>query len=173
VADRAAGAPGLEHSRRAEAAGGAAAEPIWAGHAGRCRARPKAQARRVWVSLALAATLLLCGGGAVSAYFCCATPTTAGSPDPATAVNRFLTAVYTQQDAAGRTTGLPRGPRQGRSSPTGSRDQELRERYEDPSSAGTEPAVASSGEDRAVVSVQLTLSTGGREDGQAGPRVHR
>src|SRR5262249_35692620 len=94
-----------QHSPPAEAAG--TPEPIWSGDPAQQppwqgpAPSPPAPRRRgaLWISLALAATLLLCGGGAVSAYFLLRDADSPGSPDPATAVNRFLTAVYTQQDA--------------------------------------------------------------------------
>ncbi|GIM95049.1 Rv0361 family membrane protein [Paractinoplanes toevensis] len=114
----------------------------------------------VWVSLALAATLLLCSGGAVSAYFLLRDADNPGSPDPATAVNRFLTAVYTQQDAAAADELVCREARD--KTKLADRVAEIKsysDGYTDPVYRWEEPSVSSSGEDRALVSVQLTLST--------------
>ena len=80
--------------------------PIWAGPSPQypqwqvplAPERPKRRAG-LWVSLALGVIVLLCGGGAVSAYFLISDADTGtGAADPATAVNRFLTAVYTEPD---------------------------------------------------------------------------
>ncbi len=71
-------------------------DPIWAGPP--AERRDSNRRSTVYLTLAFAATLLLCGGGAVSAYLLVRDSETGGAPDPATAVNRFLTAVYTQQD---------------------------------------------------------------------------
>ncbi|GIF07730.1 Rv0361 family membrane protein [Actinoplanes siamensis] len=90
-----------EHSPPAEAQ---APEPIWVGqpggHASPRSHGPASRRSSLFVSLALVATVALCGGGAVSAYLLLRDSDNPGSPDPATAVNRFLIAVYTQQDAA-------------------------------------------------------------------------
>jgi flagellar basal body-associated protein FliL len=141
-----------------------AADPIWATQqqAPPAPAAPPGRGRRgaVWVSLALAATLLLCAGGAVSAYFLLRDADNPGSPDPATAVNRFLTAVYTQQDAAAADDLVCREARD--KTKLADRVAQIKsysDGYQDPVYRWEEPAVANSGENRAVVSVQLTLST--------------
>ena len=79
------------------------------------------------MSLALVVTLLLCGGGAVSAYLLLRNAENGdGAPDPATAVSRFLTAVYTEQDAGRRhEPGVQRGPRPKRDGRQGRRGQGL------------------------------------------------
>ena len=74
-------------------------EPIWVGRPAGPAALDPRRRSTLFLSLAFAATLVLCGGGAVSAYFLFQDADNPGSADPATAVNRFLTAVYTQQDA--------------------------------------------------------------------------
>jgi flagellar basal body-associated protein FliL len=131
-------------------------EPIWAG-------TPTPVRRRggLWVSLALTVILLLCGGGAVSAYFLISNADTGkGAPDPATAVNRFLTAVYTDQDAE-RADGLV--CRQARDKDKlGARINEIKNYvnvYEGPTFRWSDPQVGSQTKERAVVTVQLTLST--------------
>ncbi|MEU4239057.1 hypothetical protein [Actinoplanes sp. NPDC026619] len=141
-----------------------AAEPIWSGtqQAPAAPAAPAGKSRRgaVWVSLALAATLLLCAGGAVSAYFLLRDADNPGSADPATAVNRFLTAVYTQQDATAADNLVCREARD--KTKLADRVAEIKsysDGYQDPVYRWEEPAVSNSGENRALVSVQLTLST--------------
>jgi hypothetical protein len=159
-------APGQWQTQPPEQLAWPSSEPIWSGEqqAGLppAPAAPPGRSRRgaVWVSLALTATLLLCAGGAVSAYFLLRDADNPGSPDPSTAVNRFLTAVYTQQDASAADDLVCREARD--KTKLADRVAEIKsysDGYQDPVYRWEEPAVASSGEDRAVVSVQLTLST--------------
>jgi len=139
-------------------------EPIWAGpqQPWQVPATPARASRRggIWISLALTATLMLCGGGAVSAYLLLRDADTPGSPDPATAVDRFLTAVYTQQDATAADGFVCRESRD--KTKLADRVNEIKSYsagYQDPVYRWDEPTVASSGKDRAVVSVELTMST--------------
>ena len=110
--------------------------------------------------MALVATLLLCGGGAVSAYFLLRDADNPGSPDPATAVNRFLTAVYTQQDATTADALVCRESRD--KTKLTDRVNEIKtyaDGYPDPVFRWDDPAVSAETSDRALVSVQLTMST--------------
>ncbi|GAA2643967.1 hypothetical protein GCM10010436_65720 [Paractinoplanes durhamensis] len=143
-------------------------EPIWSGPQQPWQMPPtpvvaggrKGKRGAVWVSLALAATVMLCAGGAVSAYFLLRDADNPGAADPATAVSRFLTAVYTQQDAAAADDLVCREARD--KTKLTDRVAEIRsysDGYQDPVYRWEDPTVASSGEDRAVVSVQLTLTT--------------
>ncbi len=145
-------------------------EPIWAGPGQPGPPAPPAQSRRrgaLWISLALAATLLLCGGGAVSAYLLLRDADNPGSPDPTTAVDRFLTAVYTQQDADAADDLVCREARD--QTKIADRVQEITTYsagYPDPVYRWEDPAVSSAEEDRALVSVHLTLSTGDEKSAQ-------
>jgi hypothetical protein len=125
---------------------------------------PTSKQRRtgLWISLALVLTLLIFGGGTVSAYLLFRDADSGkGAPDPATAVNRFMTAVYTQQDATAAGDFVCREARDG---------QKLRERvnqirgyadeYEAPSFRWSDPAVSGLTEQQATVAVQLTMATG-------------
>jgi hypothetical protein len=139
-------------------------EPIWSGPRQPWQVpptpAPPGKRGALWVSLALAATLLLCGGGAVSAYFLLRDADNPGSPDPATAVNRFLDAVYTRQDATAADDLVCREARD--KTKLADRVREIKtysDAYQDPIYRWEDPAVASSGKDRALVSVQLTVST--------------
>jgi hypothetical protein len=137
-------------------------EPIWSGPQ-QPPAAPAPTGRRgaLWMSLALTATLMLCAGGAVSAYFLLRDADNPGSPDPATAVNRFLTAVYTQQDATAANNLVCREARD--QTKLTDRVNEIKtysDGYQDPVYHWAEPTVSSSGEDRARVSVEVTMSTG-------------
>jgi hypothetical protein len=139
-------------------------EPIWAGPQAPWQVPPTpAPVRRrgaIWVSLALAATLLLCGGGATSAYLLLRDADNPGSPDPATAVNRFLTAVYTQQNASAAGGLVCREARD--KTKLADRVKEIKSYsagYQDPVYHWAEPTVSTSGKDRALVSVELTVST--------------
>ncbi|GAA0479997.1 hypothetical protein Ade02nite_38800 [Paractinoplanes deccanensis] len=131
-------------------------EPIWAGPP----QQPKSRRGALWVSVALAGTLLLCGGGAVSAYFLLRNADNPGSPDAATAVDRFLTAVYTEQDAAAADDLVCREARDKQK--IADRVDDIKayaDGYQDPVFRWAEPAVAGDEEDRATVSVQVTMST--------------
>ncbi|MET0423771.1 MAG: hypothetical protein ABW046_07855 [Actinoplanes sp.] len=141
-------------------------EPIWSGPAQQppfqVPLAPAAPRRRgaLWVSLALTATLLLCSGGAVSAYLLLRDADNAGSPDPATAVNRFLTAVYTEQDVAAADDLVCREARdQKKLTAQVSAIRAYTEGYQEPVFRWADPTVASSDDDRALVSVELTMST--------------
>jgi hypothetical protein len=140
------------------------AEPIWAGPPPQqpWQAPEQRRSRRgaMWVSVALAGTLLLCGGGAVSAYFLLRNADNPGSPDPATAVNRFLTAVYTQQDAEAADDLVCREARD--ENKIADRVDEIKayaDGYQDPVFRWDDPAVSDNSEDSATVAVQVTLST--------------
>lgn len=138
-------------------------EPIWVSPPpGSGPGTPGEPRRRstVFLSLAFAATLVLCGGGAVSAYFLFRDADNPGSPDPATAVNRFLTAVYTQRDAAAAGDLVCRK----------SRDTEkLADRveqisayangYQDAVFRWDDPTVGEREDDEATVGVRVVLST--------------
>lgn len=157
-----------QHTAPAEVAPG---EPIWSGprQPWQVPPSPAPAGRRgaLWVSVALAATLLLCGGGAVSAYFLLRDADNPGSPDPATAVNRFLDAVYTRQDATAADDLVCREARD--KTKLADRVREIKtysDGYQDPVYRWDEPSVASSGEDRALVSVQLTVSTADEKTAQ-------
>jgi flagellar basal body-associated protein FliL len=114
----------------------------------------------LWVSIALVATVLLCGGGATSAYFLLRDADNPGAPDPATAVDRFLTAVYSEQDASAANDLICREARD---------QQKITNRvheietylagYQDPIYRWDAPAVSESQKDRAEVAVHVTMST--------------
>ncbi len=146
-------------------------EPIWSGPRQPWQVPPSpappGKRGALWVSVALAATLLLCGGGAVSAYFLLRDADNPGSPDPATAVNRFLDAIYTRQDATAADDLVCREARD--KTKLADRVREIKtysDGYQDPVYRWDEPSVASSGEDRALVSVRLTVSTADEKTAQ-------
>ncbi|MEU7903326.1 hypothetical protein [Actinoplanes sp. NPDC049118] len=124
---------------------------------------PAARQRRTGlrVSLALILTVLIFGGGAVSAVLLLRDGDSGkGEPDPVTAVNTFMTAVYVQQDAAAAGDVVCRE----------ALDQDLlndrvdqikgyANEYDAPSFSWTEPAVTRQTDDRATVVVPLTMTT--------------
>ncbi|WP_249999854.1 hypothetical protein [Actinoplanes sp. M2I2] len=140
-----------------------APEPIWSGGPQPYQLPAEAAPRRrgaLWVSLALAGTLFLCGGGAVSAYFLLRDADNPGSPDPATAVDRFLTAVYTEQDATAADDLVCREARD--ETKISDRVTDIKAYaagYTDPVFRWADPQVSDASEDRALVTVELTLST--------------
>jgi hypothetical protein len=114
----------------------------------------------LWVSLALTVTLLLCGGGAASAYLILRDADAGGAPDPASAVNDFMTAVYTRQDAAAAEGLICREARD--ADKLAARVDQIKHygtEYDSPTFRWTEPAVSGQDEERATVTVQLTMST--------------
>jgi hypothetical protein len=114
----------------------------------------------LWVSVALTTTLLLCGGGAFSAYLLLRDADGSGAPDPATAVNEFLTAVYTRQDAAAANEMVCREARdEDRLAARVSQIKGLASEYDGPAFRWNEPAVSTQTDERATVSVQVTMST--------------
>lgn len=136
-------------------------EPIWSGGSPVHQA-PGGPRRRsaLWVSLALVGTLLLCGGGAVSAYLLLRDADNPGSPDPATAVSKFLTAVYTNQDADAADDLVCREARD--QTKIANRVSDIRAYsagYTDPVFRWEDPEVTEDGDDRARVAVELTMST--------------
>ncbi|WP_328463100.1 hypothetical protein OHA21_37050 [Actinoplanes sp. NBC_00393] len=148
----------FEHSPPAEVG----PEPIWVGpptgHAG----LPGDPRRRstVFLSLAFAATLVLCGGGAVSAYFLFRDADNPGSPDPTTAVNRFLTAVYTQQDATAAEDLVCRKSRDTtRLAQRVDQISSYAESYQGAVFRWDDPTVASNDDDQATVGVRVVMST--------------
>jgi hypothetical protein len=140
-------------------------EPIWAGapQPYQVAAEPAGPRRRrgaLWISLALVGTLFLCGGGAVSAYFLLRDADNPGSPDPATAVDRFLNAVYTEQDAGAADDLVCREARD--ETKIADRVSEIKayaDGYSDPVFRWADPKVSNNTEDRALVTVELTMST--------------
>jgi flagellar basal body-associated protein FliL len=115
----------------------------------------------LWVSMALVVTLLLCGGGATSAYLLLRNADSGkGAPDPATAVNRFMTAVYTQQDASAAGDLVCRQALKKQT--LSARVDQIKKyaaEYDGPTFRWNDPAVTGQTDERATVSVQLTMST--------------
>jgi hypothetical protein len=124
-------------------------------------AQPRQRRLGLLVSLGLIITALICVGGTASAVLLLRDADAGkGAPDPATAVDRFLTAVYTDQDAAAAGEYVCREARN---------EKKLRQHvdqikeyasgYEAPSFRWADPAVAARGDDSADVAVQLTMTT--------------
>jgi hypothetical protein len=138
-------------------------EPIWSGQ------QPPKRRRRgaVWVSIALVATVLLCGGGAASAYFLLRDADNPGAPDPATAVDRFLTAVYSEQDPSAATDMVCREARNEQKITDRVREiKTYSQGYQDPIYRWDAPSVSQSQKDRAQVAVHVTMSTSDEKSAQ-------
>ncbi|WP_305787441.1 Rv0361 family membrane protein [Symbioplanes lichenis] len=126
-------------------------------------APPPPRQRRTgrWVALAVVLTLLILAGGAVSAILLLRDADSGkGSPDPATAVDRFMTEVYTRQDATSAAEHVCREARD--ATQLTSRVAEIEgyaTEYPAPVFAWNEPSVRSNTGDKALVDVQLTMTT--------------
>jgi hypothetical protein len=115
----------------------------------------------MWVTVALAVTLVLCGGGGVSAYLLLRDAENGeGAPDPATAVTRFLTAVYTDRDARAANNLVCSEARDAKK--ISAKVDEVKaydSQYQTPRFAWAEPSIATETKERAMVSVALTMTT--------------
>lgn len=151
----------FEHSPPAEVADPTAAVPVTAGPAeSDAEATMRRRRTGLWASVALSVTLLLCGGGAASAYLLLRNADSGGAPDPASAVNHFLTAVYTQQDPESARGLVCREARDAdRLAARIEKIKDYANEYDGPSFRWTEPEVSGRTDERATVSVQLTMTT--------------
>lgn len=114
----------------------------------------------LWISIALTTTLLLCGGGAASAYLLMRDSDASGAPDPAAAVDDFLTAVYTRHDPAAAGESVCREARD--ADKLTAKVEQIKgyaAEYDSPSFRWNQPTVDGRTEERATVSVQVTMST--------------
>ncbi|MFI5932431.1 hypothetical protein [Actinoplanes sp. NPDC051494] len=115
-----------------------------------------------WVVFALVMTLLLFAGGTASAYLLLRDSDNGkGAPDPATAVERFMSAVYTQQSATSAAEFVCKESRD--TDRLQSRVDQVKgyaDEYTDPSFDWTEPSVTGQTTEKAMVAVQLTMTTG-------------
>lgn len=122
---------------------------------------PPKHKRPFWVVAALVLTLLIFGGGTVSAYLLLRDAESGrGAPDPATAVDRFMTAVYAQQDPRSAGDVVCREARD--EDKLQARVDQIKgyaNEYDAPSFRWNDPAVSSQTDERATVGVQLTMST--------------
>ncbi len=123
--------------------------------------QPPKHKRPFWVAVALILTLLIFGGGTVSAYLLLRDAESGkGAPDPATAVNRFMTAVYTQQDPQSAGDAVCREARDEKQ--LEARVEQIKgyaNEYDAPSFRWNDPAVSGQTDERATVGVQLTMTT--------------
>ncbi|WP_067509211.1 hypothetical protein [Actinoplanes sp. TFC3] len=121
-----------------------------------------------WIALAAVLTVLLLGGGAATAFLLLHDADSGrGSPDPATAVDRFMTAIYTEQNA---------GAASGQVCHEARDENKLQERVEQIKGYATEypaplfrwsdPAISASTGKQATVDVQLTMTTDDEKSAQ-------
>jgi hypothetical protein len=125
--------------------------------------KKKSKATKI-IAIVLGVVLLLCGGGAVAAvlYFKNSVdPLGTGSPDPKAATVAFLEAYYKDKDAdaaAKATCKELRDPKVIGDRITKIEDQ--LKNYRSPKVTWTDPTIESTGENTAVATVKLSLSTG-------------
>ncbi|MBE1486466.1 hypothetical protein H4W31_002104 [Plantactinospora soyae] len=123
---------------------------------------PKKRRGLLFAAIALAATLLLCVGGGVSAYLLLRNADRGeGAAEPAAAVEGFLEAVYTHRDP-GRVASLT-CPAARDEDKIAAKVEELADQlkaYDTPRFRWTEPRVDEQDAERALVSTTLTMATG-------------
>jgi len=124
-------------------------------------AAPAARRRRVLIGGVLALVLILCVGGGVSAWLLRrGLESGDGAARPVDAAEGFLTAVYSDRDsdkAAALVCSEARDEKE-----IAAKVGEIRaydDKYDSPRFEWDEPKVADEGEDRAVVTVKLTMTT--------------
>ncbi|AGL21420.1 hypothetical protein [Actinoplanes sp. N902-109] len=114
-----------------------------------------------WIALAAVLTFLLLGGGAAALFALLRNADSGrGAADPVTAVDRFMTAVYTQQDAKAAADLVCREARD--MTKLQNRVDQIKgyaTEYPAPVFSWGEPSVSGQGKDRATVAVQLVMST--------------
>jgi hypothetical protein len=128
-------------------------------------APPVASAKRrsagVITLIVLGVVLLLCAGGGVSAYFLLRNVDGAGADDPKAAVTDFLTAMYTDQDAR-KAASLVCSESRDENKITKKVDEikSSVRKYQNPRFRWDDPKVEQETSQRALVSANVTLSTG-------------
>ena len=130
--------------------------------------RARQHRSNLWVPLALVITLLLCAGSATSVYLLLRNADSGrGASDPATAVDHFMTAVYTDRDASAAADLVCREARD--ESKLNARVNQIKSyasAYDQPAFRWSDPAVAGQNDERALVAVQLTMSTDDEKQAQ-------
>ena len=130
--------------------------------------RTRQRRSSLWVPLALVITLLLCAAGATSVYLLLRNADSGrGASDPATAVDHFMTAVYTDRDASAAADLVCREARdEPKLNARVNQIKSYASAYDQPAFRWSDPAVASQNDERAVVTLQLTMSTDDEKQAQ-------
>jgi hypothetical protein len=109
----------------------------------------------------LGLVVLLCGGGGVAAFLLLRNvDTVEGAPEPVVAVERFLEAVYTEQNAGLAESTVCRDARD--SQAIEDKVEEVKnyaKTYRNPTFEWETPKVSEQDEERAIVAVDLTMTT--------------
>lgn len=124
-------------------------------------AAPKRRRTAVIASVVLALVLLLCGGGGLSAYLLLRdTEPTRGAPDPATAVDGFLNAVYSEQDPQQAAALVCAEARKGdRIAKKVDEVKAYGQKYKSPAFRWDKPKVEQEAAERATVSATVDMTT--------------
>jgi flagellar basal body-associated protein FliL len=135
-----------------------AAQP---GPAAGAAAKPRGRRGLLITSIVLAVVLLLCGGGGLAAFLVLRDVDTAeGAPEPAVAVDRFMQAVYGDRNAAlAATTVCPAARDADALERRVEEVDEYAKNYPSPKFRWETPKVDEQTPERAVVSVDLTVTT--------------
>jgi flagellar basal body-associated protein FliL len=125
-------------------------------------APPKKKRGLLIASIVLAVTLVLCGGGGLAAFLLLSNAETGdGAAEPTAAVDTFLKAVYIDKDAK-KAIALVCAEARKEADITKKVDEvkKYSTTYKGPRFAWNAPKVDEQNEERAIVSVQLTMTTG-------------
>lgn len=124
--------------------------------------QPKKHRALLIASIVLTVVLVLCGGGAVTAFLLLRNAETGeGAAEPVAAVNGFLKAAYTDQDAKKAAALVCSEAR--KESEIAKKIQEIKgyaTTYKNPRFRWAEPKVDDQNAERAIVSTKLTMITG-------------
>lgn len=122
---------------------------------------PKKKRGLLIASIVLAVALLLCGGGGTAAFLVLRNAESGeGAPTPTEAVTGFLTAVYTEQDAARAATLVCPAARDAKAIAKRVKQvQDLSQTYKSPRFSWLIPVVGDQNQERAIVSVKVTMAT--------------
>lgn len=136
--------------------------PVQPGYPSHGAPQPKKRRGLLIASIVLAVVLVLCGGGAVTAFLLLRNAETGeGAAEPVAAVNGFLKAVYTDQDAKKAAALVCSEAR--KESEIAKKIQEIKgyaTTYKNPRFRWAEPKVEDQNAERAIVSTKLTMMTG-------------
>lgn len=153
--------PGQPHAQPGQPYGFGGGQPGFVGQPGFGAPTGKKRRGVLIAALSLVIMLLLCGGGGFSAYLLLRNAESkGGAPDPTTAVDDFLTAVYEDKDVD-KAASLVCSEARDRDAIAKkiAEVEEYHKTYGNPRFRWTTPTIDDENDERAIVSVELTVVT--------------